>query len=86
MRSRRDRPSGDDSGKESMLQRRGERKFGRHRKEVEDWDNVYYRWSQKKITAQKAASILKIFRTQFYKLVQEEREEKRGVLAKNDWE
>lgn len=62
------------------------KKFGRPRKEVEDWDNVYYQWSQKKITAQKAASILKISRTQFYKLVQEEREEKRGVLAKNDWE
>lgn len=64
-----------------VAKKRG-KKFGRHRKEVEDWDNVYYRWSQKKITAQKAASILKIFRTQFYKLVQEEREEKRGVLAK----
>lgn len=51
------------------------KKFGRPRKEVEDWDNVYYQWSQKKITAQKAASILKISRTQFYKLVQEEREE-----------
>ena len=68
-----------------VAKKRG-KKFGRHRKELEDWDNVYYRWSQKKITAQKAASILKIFRTQFYKLVQEEREEKRGVLAKNDWE
>lgn len=51
------------------------KKFGRPRKEVKDWDNVYYQWSQKKITAQKAASILKISRTQFYKLVQEEREE-----------
>lgn len=51
-----------------VAKKRG-KKFGRHRKEVEDWDNVYYRWSQKKITAQKAASILKIFRTQFYKLV-----------------
>ncbi len=51
------------------------KKFGRPRKEVKDWDHVYYQWSQKKITAQKAASILKISRTQFYKLVQEEREE-----------
>ena len=51
------------------------KKFGRPRKEVKDWDNVYYQWSQKKITAQKAASILKISRTQFYKLVQEEQEE-----------
>ena len=39
----------------------------------------YYQWSQKKITAQKAASILKIPRTQFYKLVQEaQRGEKLG--------
>jgi DNA invertase Pin-like site-specific DNA recombinase len=53
------------------------KKFGRPRKEVEDWDNVYYQWSQKKITAQKAASILKISRTQFYKLVQEERENRK---------
>lgn len=51
------------------------KKFGRPRKKVEDWDNVYYQWSQKKITAQKAASILKISRTQFYKLVQEEQGE-----------
>lgn len=51
------------------------KKFGRPRKEVKDWDNVYYQWGQKKITAQKAASILKISRTQFYKLVQEEQEE-----------
>ena len=60
------------------------KKFGRPRKEVEDWDNVYYQWSQKKITAQKAASILKISRTQFYKLVQEEREG--GVLRRDDGE
>lgn len=60
------------------------KKFGRPRKEVEDWDNVYYQWSQKKITAQKAASFLKISRTQFYKLVQEEREG--GVLRRDDGE
>lgn len=48
------------------------KKLGRPRKNLEDWDNIYYQWSQKKITAQKAASILKISRTQFYKLVREE--------------
>lgn len=47
------------------------KKLGRPRKKLEDWDNIYYQWSRKKITAQKAASILKISRTQFYKLVQE---------------
>lgn len=68
----------------SIYTKKRGKKFGRPRKEVEDWDNVYYQWSQKKITAQKAASILKISRTQFYKLVQEEREG--GVLRRDDGE
>lgn len=55
----------------AVAKQRG-KKFGRPKKRVADWDNVYFQWCQKRITATKAASILNIFRTQFYKMVREE--------------
>lgn len=48
--------------------------LGRPAMHPTDWDAVYFRWEQKKITATKAAAILGISKATFYRLVKRERE------------